>query len=60
MTDEEAIEAAKRIGLPIVHLEPTGAIDEITTVDFRGRMPIVSRVPSSDRYPNLQGLLAGS
>jgi hypothetical protein len=45
MTDEEAIKIAKRYGLPVVRIPPTGAIDEIITVDLRNRRrpPIVTR-----------------
>jgi hypothetical protein len=52
MTDAEAIEVAKRYGLPIVSIPPKGVIDEIITVDLRDRnRPIVTRRASSDFGP---------
>lgn len=52
MTDKEAIAAAKRYGMPIVKMPPTGVIDEITTVDLRNpRRPVVTREPSSNYGP---------
>jgi len=46
MTDQESIEIAQRYGLPIVHILPTGVVNEITTVDLRDRnRPKVTREP---------------
>lgn len=48
MSDAEAIELAKRYGLPIVRIPPTGCIDEVVTVNLLNpRRPIVTREPSS-------------
>jgi hypothetical protein len=55
MTDDEAIEIAKRYGGkngPIVKIPPMGAVDEITTVDLRNwDRPVVTRDPSEKFMP---------
>lgn len=52
MTDDEAIKAAERYGLPIVRIPPTGCFDEVTTVNLLNpRRPVVAREPSSNFGP---------
>lgn len=51
MTDQEAIEMARRYGLcrwfPVVRIPPLDCIDEVTTVEWRrNRKPLVARAPT--------------
>lgn len=50
MTDEEAIQIAKRSKWgPIVHIPPTGAVNEVVTVDLSdSRKPVVTRASPRD------------
>ncbi len=44
MTDADAIQIAKRVGLPVVLIPPRGAVNETITVDLRDRdRPVVTR-----------------
>lgn len=52
MSDEEAIEIAKRHWYPICRIPPTGCVDEIITVDLRDpSRPIATREPSRNYGP---------
>jgi hypothetical protein len=58
VTDVEAIDIAKRYGLPIVRIPPAGCIDEVITVDFQdAARPVVTREPSSNFGPHTAGKL---
>lgn len=52
MTDEEAIELARKYGIMIVKIPPMGCIDEVTTVNLLVPCcPVVTREPSSNYCP---------
>ena len=63
MTDEEAIETAKRYGVrngPIIKIPPRGAVNETTIVDLRDwDRPIVTREPSHNFGPGRPTILGG-